>query len=193
MNTSTLVPGTHYITISYGNLSSSASFILEGLPPLVPEIDQLYVLEKDIAISIHWTANTTFLRPISSYTLQVSSTTAFNQTLTLTNTSYILRMGVARGHTYVFQVRAMNAYGSGNYSDSRSLTVPNSGLVVPWWAWLIVALLLLLALLLCCVFCCCLFCCFKKAKQQTYIVKEYKADTGKNFEAAEEYQTTISI
>ena len=144
-----------------------------GLPPLVPEIDQLYVLEKDIAISIHWTANTTFLRPISSYTLQVSSTTAFNQTLTLTNTSYILRMGVARGHTYVFQVRAMNAYGSGNYSDSRSLTVPNSGLLVPWWAWLIVALLLLLALLLCCVFCCCLFCCFKKAKQQTYIVKEY--------------------
>ena len=155
--------------------TSPPTIHMAGLPPLAPHIDQLHVLDKGsrAAIYVHWTANATLLRPVSSYDLQVTSTSAPNQTLTLTNTSYTLAMGVVQGHTYAFQVRAVNAYGSGNYSDPRTLMVPNNGSPIPWWVWLIVALLLLLALLLCCVFCCCLaICCCKKSKQQAYNVKE---------------------
>ena len=147
---------------------------ITGLPPFAPKIDIVQV-DKGNAIFINWTVNSTLLRPVSSYELQVTGPSARNQTTPLTNTSYTLKVGVAQGQTYVFQVRALNVYGTGNYSDPRALMVP--GHQMPWWVYLIIALLLLLALLLCCVLCCCLLCCCCKEKK-TYDPRKYGRSPG---------------
>lgn len=148
--------------------------IVEGLPPLVPEIQIVRFSSRDSQyIYVEWNNVATALRPVSSYTFNWRVTfksgtvdkrqlnTEFNTISTTNNYHYV---SFRPGEIFTFTVSAANEAGSSSPSQEKTFNV-NGELGTPGGterheslrAWIIALIVILV--LICCICCvCCLIC-----------------------------------
>uniref|UniRef100_A0A1X7UJA3 Uncharacterized protein n=1 Tax=Amphimedon queenslandica TaxID=400682 RepID=A0A1X7UJA3_AMPQE len=165
--------------------------IVEGLPPLVPEIQIVKFSSRDSQyIYVEWNNVATPLRPVSSYTFNWRVTfksgtvdkrqlnAEFNTISTTNNYHYV---SFRRGEIFAFTVSAANEAGSSSPSQEKIFDVDGE-LGTPGGterqeslhAW-IIALIVILVLICCiCCLCCliCLCCLWGRRRKRDYNAEE---------------------
>ena len=148
--------------------------VVEGLPPLVPEIQIVRFSSRDSQyIYVEWKNVATVLRPVSSYTFNWRVTfktetvdkrqlnTEFNTISTTNNYHYV---SFRRNEIFTFTVSAANEAGSSSPSQEKIFdvdgeigTTGGTREEEPVHVWMIVLIVVLI--LICCICCiCCLIC-----------------------------------